>query len=156
MEPWASLVRRRDDGTPPGAVPARPPRTTVGLTAVPLAAAAALLLQHGYDQDTLDRLRNEFAPQVLEQHERRRLALRAAVDWAGEEAVARGVDSLAGDSAALGNLIHDLWSEGPLYHSGLRSSLTFHPKGPGISAASWSGAAWRLPISTRTVTWMSS
>ena len=79
--------------------------------------AAGIFLE-GKEQDDLERLKSEYAPQVLEQGSRRLVALRAALRRASSSPEARDEGSAS-----------RLWIKGDLLEAGYRSSLTIHDEG---------------------------
>jgi len=101
---------------------ARPGRLAVAAALVPLALLFLFQLYRTSDRMVDERLRSEFAPLVLEQSARRRVALTAAV---GESAASPGVASaLARPPSAYDTfLAYDLWVGSGLFHEGFASSL---------------------------------
>lgn len=97
-------------------------RLVEGLAVVIAAALGGVAYLHAIDRDAVERLRAEFAPLVLEQDARRRLALRVHVEEAARSprvaailaGSARGPDITAG---------WEVWSTGPLALRGWLSSL---------------------------------
>ena len=103
--------------TGPGA-----PRVATLLASLPLAALSTSLLLQTESRNEVERLRSEFAPQVLEQRTRREGALLAAVSEA-----ASSPRALAALSEAPADedpyVAYRLWVGGTLFRQGLQSSL---------------------------------
>jgi signal transduction histidine kinase len=100
-------------------------RLGVAVTLVPLSFLFLAQVYVASDRMADDRLRSEFAPLVLEQSARRRVALSAAI---GEAAAApRVAEVLSGppaDDEAF--LAYDLWIESDLFHEGFASSIDLY------------------------------
>ena len=104
---------------------ARPSRLAVAATLLPLSAIFLTQVVLTSDRMVDERLRSEFAPLVLEQAARRRVALTAAI---GEAAASPRVAAAlllpqGGDDAFLA---YDLWTDSDLFHEGFASSLDLY------------------------------
>jgi len=100
-------------------------RLTVAVMLLPLSVIFLAQLYVASDRMADDRLRSEFAPLVLEQSARRRVALSAAI---GEVAAAPRVAAAlllpqADDDAFLA---YDLWIGSDLFHEGFASSIDLY------------------------------
>jgi signal transduction histidine kinase/HAMP domain-containing protein len=88
-----------------------------------LAIATALVLQFRQETARLERLRVDIAPQVLEQTERRTLALTAAIAEVQHAYEAPSPGSLV---LAPGDLAFHYWIDSALAHGGYQSALDFY------------------------------
>jgi len=103
----------------------RAPRWLLAAALVPLAALASLTLLRTREALATERLRSEFAPQVLEQASRRRVALVANVREAALSAAAcDAVLSTRRDPDTFTAYL--LWVRGDLFHSGYHSSIDLY------------------------------
>ncbi len=127
--------------TAPGEAAPRGSRVAVALAVLVPAALSSTVVLRTSDRLARDRLRFEFAPQVLEQTSRRTVALLGAVRAAARseraiEAVTRAPGRPDDDAAYL------LWVDGDLFHTGLKSSLDLY----GAAADLRSRFAYDLPL----------
>jgi hypothetical protein len=101
---------------------ARASRLAVAVTLVPLSVVFLAQAYLTSDRVVDERLRSEFAPLVLEQSDRRRVALTAAI---GEAAAAPQVAAalLLPQGSEDAFLAYDLWIDSDLFHEGFASSL---------------------------------
>jgi signal transduction histidine kinase/HAMP domain-containing protein len=104
---------------------ARASRVAVAATLLPLAVAFLAQLYLTTDRMVDERLRSEFAPLVLEQTARRRVALKAAI---GEAAASPRVAAALGraESGDDAFLAYDLWTDSDLFHEGFASSIDLY------------------------------
>jgi len=111
----------------------RPRWLGVAVPLVVLVVACSLVLQHLEDRLRVDRLSSELAPQILEQSERRVLALRAALRGVQESFDRDPLDARS-DLARPTFLAYRFWVGSELFHGGYKSSLDFYtPTGQRIS-----------------------
>jgi hypothetical protein len=88
------------------------------------------------DRAARDRLRSEFAPQVVEQSPRRRVALLAAVREAAQSD--RTAETISGPKGPRDEYAAYLvWVAGDLFHAGYKSSLDLYDAGEAIVRQSW-------------------
>ncbi|HEX5044865.1 MAG TPA: ATP-binding protein [Candidatus Polarisedimenticolaceae bacterium] len=112
------FLRRLPGG--PGA-----PRVATLLASLPLAALATAFLLQTQARNEVERLRSEFAPQVLEQRSRREGALLAAVSEAATSP--RTLEALAATEPGEDPYTaYRLWVGGTLFRQGLQSSLDLY------------------------------
>jgi PAS domain S-box-containing protein len=97
----------------------------VAAALAPVALVATLVAETASERTALQRLRSEFAPQVLGQSSHRRVALLAAVRRA---AAALGGEPQAhrGPRSPSEFLAFKLWVDGDLFHGGYKSSLDLY------------------------------
>jgi signal transduction histidine kinase len=117
--PWSVL------GRPRASRPNEASRRAVAIAALPIVAVASVVLLSTADRAARERLRSEFAPQVVEQSPRRHVALLAAVREAAQsegatEAVSEPTSPRDEYAAYL------VWVGGDLFHAGYKSSLDFY------------------------------
>jgi signal transduction histidine kinase len=100
-------------------------RLVVAATLLPLSILFISTVYLASDRMADERLRSEFAPLVLEQSARRRVALSAAVS---EVAAARRVAAALGEPNEKDDafLAYDLWSDSDLFHEGFASSIDLY------------------------------
>ena len=97
-------------------------RLAVAAMLVPLSLPFLVQVHRTFDRMLDETLRTEFAPLVLEQSARRRMALTAAVgEAAGSAALVAALASPHATDDAF--LAYDLWMNGDLFHEGFASSL---------------------------------
>jgi signal transduction histidine kinase len=102
-----------------------PRRIPVALAAVIVILIASVLLERETEHVAFAQLAHDYAPQVLEQRSRRRVALSAAMSEIGESS--RIADRLARlDGASAEFLAYDAWVHGELFHGRLKSSLDIY------------------------------
>ena len=108
-----------------GAGSARPGRLVVAATLLPLSVLFVANAYVASDRTADERLRAEFAPLVLEQSARRRVALSSAI---GEAAAAPRVAAALSHPPADGDayLAYDLWIDSDLFHEGFASSIDLY------------------------------
>ena len=105
-----------------GARAARAPRLAVAVAALPIVVIASAVLLHTADRAARERLRSEFAPQVVEQSPRRRVALLAAVRAAAQSDIS--AEAVSGPKGPRDEYAAYLvWVDGDLFHAGYKSSL---------------------------------
>ncbi len=103
------------------------------LAVIPLSLLAAFSLQSVGERLALERLRLEFAPEVLNQASYRRVALLSAVRQAAAEI--RSMPPAATGDPRTERLAFRLWYGSDLFHAGYRSSLdVFDAEGQAISS----------------------
>ncbi len=108
-----------------GSGSARPARLAVAAALVPLSFLFLVQLYRTSDRVVDERLRSEFAPLVLEQSARRRVALAAAIgDAATAQSVAEALTRPPGDADTF--LAYELWIGSDLFHQGFASSLDLY------------------------------
>jgi signal transduction histidine kinase/HAMP domain-containing protein len=97
----------------------------VAVMLVPFVAGATAILSRVSDDLALERIRSEYAPQILEQSSRRRVALVAAVREASQSARAR--DAVAPPATEEESFAaYRVWVAGDLFHAGFSSSIDFY------------------------------
>jgi len=108
-----------------GAGGARPGRLAVAVALVPLALLFLFQLYRTSDRVVDERLRSEFAPLVLEQSARRRVALAAAI---GQSATSPRVAAALARAPSSDDafLAYDLWVDSDLFHEGFASSIDLY------------------------------
>ncbi len=117
--PWA-IFRR-----PPASRPSRTSRMAVAVAVLPIVAVASAALLSTSDRAARERLESEFAPQVVEQSPRRRVALLAAVGEAAQSD--RAGEAVSGPKSPRDEYAAYLvWVDGDLFHAGYKSSLDFY------------------------------
>jgi signal transduction histidine kinase/HAMP domain-containing protein len=117
----AALAGRRTKDPHPG-------RLAVAACLVPLSVVALAHLHRTADRVVEDRLRSEFAPLVLEQSARRRIALTSAVAEASSSpAVAGALTRGPGSDDPF--LAYEAWVGSDLFHQGFASSLDLYDAG---------------------------
>jgi signal transduction histidine kinase len=108
-----------------GSGSARASRAAVAATLLPLAVVFLAQVYRTNDRMVDERLRSEFAPLVVQQTARRRMALKAAIgEAAASPRVAAALARTEGGDDAF--LAYDLWSDGDLFHEGFASSLDLY------------------------------
>jgi len=124
---WSVATARRRGGS------VDPRRIPVALAAVILILLSSVLLERETEHVALEQLAHDYAPQVLEQRSRRRVALTAAMSEIGDSR--RIADRLSGpDGASAEFLAYEAWVHGELFHGRLKSSLdVYSPDGELIS-----------------------
>ena len=117
--PWA-LRRRAALRVPP-----RASRLAVAVAALPVVAIASAALLSTTDRAGWERLRSEFAPQVVEQSSRRRVALMSGLRAAAQSD--RAVDAVSGPIGPRDEYAAYLaWVDSDLFRAGYKSSLDFY------------------------------
>jgi signal transduction histidine kinase/HAMP domain-containing protein len=108
-----------------GQASARASRLAVAVTLLPLTVVFLAQVYRTTDRMVDERLHSEFAPLVLEQTARRRVALKAAIgEVAASPRVAAALSRAESDDDAF--LAYDLWVESDLFHEGFASSLDLY------------------------------
>jgi signal transduction histidine kinase/HAMP domain-containing protein len=110
-----------------------PRRIPVALAAVIAILISSVLLERETERVALEQLAHDYAPQVLEQRSRRRVALSAAMSEIGESQ--RVADRLTRpDGASVEFLAYEAWVHGELFHGRLKSSIdVYMPDGALLS-----------------------
>jgi signal transduction histidine kinase len=107
--------------------PPRAGRLAVAAALVPLSLLFLAQLYRTSNRMIDERLRSEFAPLVLEQSARRRVALTSAVGAAAASPrLAASVSRVAGSGDPF--LAYDLWIDSDLFHEGFASSLDVYDR----------------------------
>ncbi len=108
-----------------GSPSSRPARLAVAVASLPIVAIASAAFLSTSDHAARDRLRSEFAPQVIEQASRRRVALAAALREAAQsERTLAGVSGPGSPKDEYAAYL--VWVDGDLFHAGYKSSLDFY------------------------------
>ncbi len=108
-----------------GPASSSPSRLAVAVVLVPLSVLFVAQLYVASDRLADERLRSEFAPLVLEQSARRRVALSAAIgEAAASPRVAAALRLPPADDDAF--LAYELWIHSDLFHEGFASSIDLY------------------------------
>ncbi len=120
-ELWTTAWSRRERAGEPAA----PSALGVALILVVLCAGASLTIQRQSERLAVERLRSEYATQVLEQTSRRELALTEALAGIARAHAAPEVPD-AWERGGAGHLAYRSWVGSELFHGRYKSSIDFH------------------------------